>query len=108
MDAESRDNMGSYCTKYGLWCHMAFYVTTVTFWMTLLTNKRTNNVTDDGWFHPLAKPYLLLSTTWDEILSWAIEIWMKNHLVSDSNCNTVNLYSPERLTRNDKQSLVNI
>ena len=26
----------------------------------------------------------------DEILSWMIEIWMKNHLVSDNICNTIN------------------
>ena len=32
-----------------------------------------------------SKPYMLLSTTCDEILSWMIEIWMKIHLVSDSN-----------------------
>jgi hypothetical protein len=30
-----------------------------------------------------------LSTTCDEILSWMIDIWMTNHLVSDSYCNTV-------------------
>ena len=35
------------------------------------------------------KPYLLLSSTCDEVLSWVIEILMKIHLVSDSNCNTV-------------------
>ena len=29
------------------------------------------------------KPYRLLSPTWDEILSWVVETWMKNHLVSD-------------------------
>ena len=28
------------------------------------------------------KPYLLLSATCDEILSWMIEIWMTNHLVT--------------------------
>ena len=32
---------------------------------------------------------LLLSTTCDEILSWMIENWMTDHLVSDSNCNIV-------------------
>ena len=37
------------------------------------------------------KPYLHLSAPYDETLSWMIEIWMKNHLASDSNCNTVNL-----------------
>ena len=31
-----------------------------------------------------SKPYLLLSTTCDEMLSWAIGIWMKNHSVSGS------------------------
>ena len=31
------------------------------------------------------KSYLLLSTIYDEILSWPIENWMRNHLVSDSN-----------------------
>jgi hypothetical protein len=31
-----------------------------------------------------------LSATYDERLSW-IEIWMKNHLVSSSNCNTIDL-----------------
>ena len=40
--------------------------------------------------------YLLLSTTWDQILSWMIEIWMENDLVSDSSCNTVNLSSPPK------------
>ena len=39
------------------------------------------------------KPYLLLSATCDEILSWMIEIWMKNHLVSDNNCNIVKIKS---------------
>ena len=41
------------------------------------------------------KPYLLLSSTYDEILSW-----MKKHLVSDSKCNTTNLQSPKK---NDKK-----
>jgi hypothetical protein len=43
------------------------------------------------------KAYLLLSATFDEIFSWMIENWMKNHVVRDSNCNTVNLYSPQKL-----------
>ena len=42
---------------------------------------------------PLPKLYLFLSSTFDDILSWMIELWMKTHLVSDSNCNTVNLSS---------------
>ena len=49
-----------------------------------------------------SKPYFLLSATCDEILSWMIEIWMENNLVSDSNCNTVNLQPPKKFTRNDK------
>ena len=49
------------------------------------------------------KPYLPLSVTCDERLLRMIEIWMKNHLASDSLCNTVNLKSPNNITRNDKQ-----
>jgi hypothetical protein len=56
----------------------------VTFWKILLVNE----------FILWRKPHLLLSTTCDEILSWMIEIWMENHLVDDSNCNSVNLKSP--------------
>ena len=40
------------------------------------------------------KPYLLVSKTCGRILSWMVEIWMKTHLVSVSNCNTGNLYHP--------------
>ena len=40
------------------------------------------------------KPYLLFSTTCDEILSWMIEIWMQKHLIRDNNCNTENLITP--------------
>ena len=39
---------------------------------------------------------LLLLATCDETLSWMIEIWMKNHLVSDSNCNVV-IYNPPKM-----------
>ena len=53
-------------------------------------------------FNHRPKPYLLLSSTCDEILSWMIEIWMENPLVSNSNCNTANLQSPPKITRNDK------
>ena len=38
-----------------------------------------------------SKPYLLLSATCDELVSWLFEIWMSYHLVSDSNHNTINL-----------------
>ena len=42
------------------------------------------------------KPYLLLSATCDKILLWMIGIWMENHVVSDSNCNTVkSIISPK-------------
>ena len=40
--------------------------------------------------------YILLSTTCDEILRWMMEIWMKNHLVSDNNRNTANLIPPKK------------
>ena len=79
----------------------------VTFEMTLVMNKRTKIVMDDGWVHPFAKSYLLSLATHDEILSWMIESWMKDHLVSDRNCNTVNLQTPPKklinfFIRNDK------
>ena len=57
-----------------------------------------NIAMDDGW----SKPDLRLSTTCDEILSWMIENWMKNHLVSDNICNTVKLQSPPKIRMNDK------
>ena len=47
------------------------------------------------------KPYLLLSATWDEMLSWMNEIWMNNHLVSDGNCKII-IPPPKKITRNDK------
>ena len=37
------------------------------------------------------KSYILLSAPCDEKMSWMVKIWMENHLVSDSNCNIVNL-----------------
>jgi hypothetical protein len=43
------------------------------------------------------KPYRLLSATSDEIWTWMIELWMKIDLVSASNCNTLNLKSPQKL-----------
>ena len=43
------------------------------------------------------KPYLRLSATCDEILSWMTKIWMKNNLVSDSNCNTIKSIIPQIL-----------
>jgi len=43
------------------------------------------------------KPYILLSTTCDEVLSWMIEIWMRHRLVSGNNRNTINLKSPNFL-----------
>ena len=55
----------------------------------------------DEFIHWL-KPYLLLSATSDEILSWMIEFWLKHHSISNNNCNTANLWSPNKFTRNDK------
>ena len=107
--------------KYDVLCHMVFCVTIVNISMTLFMYKWTNSVMDDEWVRPLVwnhldvlslpltfaasqtsfhwpKPYLLLSSTCDEILSWMIQIWMKIHLVSDSNCNTVYLKKLQEMT----------
>ena len=53
-------------------------------------------------FNHWPKLCLLLLGTCDEMLSWVIEIWMKDHLVSDSNYNIVNLQFPQKITKNDK------
>ena len=55
-------------------------------------NKFMKIVMDDGWVHPLAKtlPCLVSILRWNIVMD-VIEIWMKNHLVSDSNRNTINL-----------------
>ena len=45
-----------------------------------------------------SKPYLLVSATCDEILSYMIENWMKIPLVSDSYINTVSLQSLQKIT----------
>ena len=75
---------------------MVLNATMVTFLMTLLMNKFTITVMDDGWVHPLAKtPPSHVSHLWWH-MSWMVEFWMKNHLVSNSNCNTVNLRSPKK------------
>ena len=60
-------------------------------WMTLLMNKWTTLSWMVHEFVHWPKPYLLMSATYDEILSWIAETWMKNYLISDSNCNTTNL-----------------
>jgi hypothetical protein len=54
-------------TKYGIQCHMVFYVTMVVFGMTLLMNRWTNVVVDNGWVHPLAKtlPSLVNNLWWN-------------------------------------------
>ena len=48
-------------------CHMVFYVTMLTFWMTFLVNKWTIIVTDDEWIHPLAQilPSLVNMDDWN-------------------------------------------
>ena len=46
------------------------------------------------------KPYVLLSTTCDEILSWVIEIQMKNYWVSDCNCTTITPTNLQGMTNN--------
>ena len=56
-------------TKYDIQCHMVFNATMVTF----LMNKWTSIAIDDGQVQPLGKPYLHLSPTHDETLSWMIE-----------------------------------
>ena len=72
--------------SYGTQC-----IPMVTFNMPFVMDKWTNIVMDDGWVRLLVRPYLLSSTTCDDMFSWMIKIWMKIHLVSDSIGNNVNL-----------------
>ena len=89
---------------------MVFYVTGVTFLVIGLLNKCTNTMMDDYFnFIHYPKPclrinfftsiFFLKETSYfvhpningTKKLAWMIENWMKNHSVSDSKCNTVNL-----------------
>jgi hypothetical protein len=80
-----------------LLCHMVFNVTMVTFRTTQLMNKWTNVVMVDGWVHPLAKttPSFVNNLWWNIVMDgWNLD---ESHLISDSNCNTINLYSPQKI-----------
>ena len=57
-------------TEHDIQCHMEFYVNIVIFWMTLLMNKWTNIIIDDGWVHPLAKilPALVINLWWNIVM----------------------------------------
>ena len=49
---------------------MVYFVTMVTFWVTLLMDKWTNIVMDDGWVHPLAEtlPSLVNNLWWNTVM----------------------------------------
>ena len=50
---------------------------------------------DDRRAHPSAKTLAFSrQQLCDEILSWMIEMWMNNPMISDSICNTITLQSP--------------
>ena len=78
---------------------MVFYVIVVTFQMTALMNDFTSIAMDDsnvnkihtnyrnrGWY--IMHPHVYVMNN----MYWMIEIWMENQLVSDNNCNMVNLH----------------
>ena len=63
-------------SKYDIECHMVFYVTMGTFRLTVLMNKWTNIVMDDGWVHPLAKtlPSLVSNLCWNVVMDdWNLD-----------------------------------
>ena len=70
---------------------MVFNVTLVSFQMTLLMISLQLLFWMMNEFVHWPKPYLLLSATCDEMLSWMIEVWMELHLLTYHDCNTVNL-----------------
>ena len=60
--------------------------------MMLLVNESTNIYCHSNLFSVhLLFVYSTSQHLRDELLSQIIEIWMKNHLASDSNCKIVNL-----------------
>ena len=75
---------------------MISYVNVVTYLTTLLMNEFTNIVILITLSSSTVGICCILHLC-DELLSWMIEIWMKNHLVSDRNCNIVNLQCPNNV-----------
>ena len=76
--------------------NMIFNVTMVTVRMTFLIFRYTNIVIEMDEFIHWPKPNLLLLATCDEMLLQMIDNWMKNHLISDNNCNIVTLFIPQK------------
>ena len=77
--------------QYFISYRMVFYVTVVTFLMTLLMSKYYKDVIPIS--HPFIRFWYILHLYIhvNEMLSWMIEISMKKHFVSDTNCNIANL-----------------
>ena len=78
-------------TKYYIWCHLLFYVNVVPCLMTLLMSEFTE--LRFGWNScQLVKQslvYFAFSQSCNETLPWTIENELKNHIVSNSNCNGI-------------------
>ena len=68
--------------------------------MTLVMNKCTDFVMDEGQVRPMTKSMAshVNNLWWDTIT----DDWILDEETSDYNCNIVNLYSLEEITRNDK------
>ena len=65
-------------TKYDISRHTAFYVTMATLRITLLMNKWTNIVMEDGWVHPLGKTLSSLANNlrWTIVMhDWKLDEW---------------------------------
>ena len=63
-------------TKCDIWCHMVVNVTMVALQRTLLMNKWTNIVMDEGWVYPLAKtlPSLVNNLWWNIVMDdWNLD-----------------------------------
>ena len=76
---------------------MAFYVTMVTFWVTLLMDEWTSIVMDDGWIRLLAKtlPCLVSRSWWNVVVDdWNLD--EKPLGQSDSNCNNRKVSIPQK------------
>ena len=81
--------------KYYILHHLLFYaIANGNFLLTLPMNKFTSIVIPTSIYVMNYLQSLVYSTSYvfyNETLSWMVEIWMKNDLISDNNCNVINL-----------------
>ena len=77
-----------YLVAYGILCHYGNFVDDVSY------EYWTNIVMDDGWVHPLTKPFLVNNLWWNIVMDdWNLD--EKPMSLSVGNCNTINHKTPK-------------